>query len=371
MNFPQWTDLFRKSRNQSLSKKLLKVWATDIDWLPDRSKRVVYDILNMYEKNNLDIGKIPFNILSILIREIIGLRRTTIAVYRNSSVEGISSEEHLALLLEYQIWDLIYVRLIRGLTVEQLQLLDKDPLFLKWRREDLTREAFDSAIGYYLPVTRGYEVPWKDFIACNNKECKKMKQFLEVVEPDFITIRVSLDLWIKEILRFRAMSVARYRHDSEKRLSFEERLDIFFQYYISNRLYIQLIKDATEEELIRLNKDPLVLKWSKETLTPKEFDTAIVDFLIGVSHYNWLQGPVDLTGDLHLNNNKESQKMKQFFEVVEPNFFTILYDISGFNFYFFGFNFYFFDLIFLFFFLIIFFYFFFFKFLNKLRRWFF
>jgi hypothetical protein len=56
------------------------------------------------------------------------------------------------------------------------------------------------------------------------------------------------------------MSVARYRHDSEKRLSFEERLDIFFQYYISNRLYIQLIKDATEEELIRLNKDPLVLK---------------------------------------------------------------------------------------------------------------
>jgi hypothetical protein len=72
-----------------------------------------------------------------------------------------------------------------------------------------------------------------------------------------------------------------------------------------------------------------------------------------------------------LNNNKESQKMKQFFEVVEPNFFTILYDISGFNFYFFGFNFYFFDLIFLFFFLIIFFYFFFFKFLNKLRRWFF
>jgi hypothetical protein len=57
----------------------------------------------MYEKNNLDIGKIPFNILSILIREIIGLRRTTIAVYRNSSVEGISSEEHLALLLEYQI----------------------------------------------------------------------------------------------------------------------------------------------------------------------------------------------------------------------------------------------------------------------------
>jgi hypothetical protein len=52
------------------------------------------------------------------------------------------------------------------------------------------------------------------------------------------------------------MSVARYRHDSGKRLSFEERLDIFFEYYISNSLYIYLIKDLNEEELIRLNKDP-------------------------------------------------------------------------------------------------------------------
>jgi len=50
--------------------------------------------------------------------------------------------------------------------------------------------------------------------------------------------------------------------------------------------------------------------------------------------------------------NKELEKMNQFLEVVEPNFFIILYDI--------------FDLIFLFFFLIIFFCFFFFKFLNKL-----
>jgi hypothetical protein len=50
--------------------------------------------------------------------------------------------------------------------------------------------------------------------------------------------------------------------------------------------------------------------------------------------------------------NKELEKMNQVLEVVEPNFFIILYDI--------------FDLILLFFFLIIFFYFFFFKFLNKL-----
>jgi hypothetical protein len=77
---------------------------------------------------------------------------------------------------------------------------------------------------------------------------------------------------------------------------------------------------------------------------------------------------IDLENNSYLGlyNNKKSEKMKQFSEVVEPNFFTILSDIFDFNFYFFGFNFYFLDLIFLFSFLIIFFYFFFFKFLNKL-----
>ena len=381
MSFPEWINLVAKKKNPFLSKKLLKVWVTDIHWLPNRSMHVVDDILHMYEKNNLDIKKIPFNILSIWLREIIRLRMTTVTVYRNG---GLSSEEQLAIFMEYLIWDLMYDRLSRGLTVEQLLLLDKDPLFSQWSRDRLIPEAYDSVIGYYFPVTSGYEVPWKDLIACNHKECKKRKQFLEVVEPDFITIRVPLDLWIKEILRFRSMSVARYRHDSGKRLSFEERLDIFFEYYISNSLYIYLIKDLNEEELIRLNKDPLVLKWSKDRLTPEEFDTALKTFLTGVSHF-FLELPlvkhsspkkvvdIDLENNSYLGlyNNKKSEKMKQFSEVVEPNFFTILSDIFDFNFYFFGFNFYFLDLIFLFSFLIIFFYFFFFKFLNKLKRWFF
>jgi hypothetical protein len=124
------------------------------------------------------------------------------------------------------------------------------------------------------------------------------------------------------------------------------------QYYMWDLLNTTLSKGLTKEQLIHLNNDPLFLKWSEATLTPVEFDIGTAYFLRVASGY---EVPIAE----NLNNNKESEKMKQFLEVVEPNFFTILYDI-------FGFNFYFLDFIFLFFFLIIFFYFFIFKFLNKL-----
>jgi len=219
-----------KKKIQTMWKDLFKSWAQDTPWVPEKSKLIFQDMLAMYEKNNLDITKIP---------------------------------------------------------------------------------------------------------------------------PD------TLYIWVRETLRMRANALSYYRDDSRKKLPVEDQLDILLQYYMWDLLNKTLSKGLTKEQLIHLNNDPSFLKWSKATLTPVELDIGTVYFFRVASGY---EVPIAE----NFNNNKESEKMKQFLEVVEPNFFTILYDIFDFNFYFFGFNFYFLDLIFLFSFLIIFFYFFFFKFLNKL-----
>jgi len=154
-------------------------------------------------------------------------------------------------------------------------------------------------------------------------------------------------VWIKEILRFRTVAVSYYNYGGgEEGLSAKQKVDTLLAYYMWNHLYLSMLKSGSKEQLIQLTKDLKIVEWHKIILPPEESEKATVYFLRAASGY---EISLESTEENVVNRN-ESEKMKQFLEVVEPNFFTTIYDI--FDFYFFG--------------LIIFFFYFFFKFLNKL-----
>jgi hypothetical protein len=88
-------------------------------------------MLAMYEKNNLDITKIPPDTLYIWVRETLCMRANALSYYRDDSRKKLPVEDQLDILLQYYMWDLLNKTLSKGLTKEQLIHLNNDPSFLK------------------------------------------------------------------------------------------------------------------------------------------------------------------------------------------------------------------------------------------------
>lgn len=138
-------------------------------------------------------------------------------------------------------------------------------------------------------------------------------------------------LWVKEILRFRYMAMLFFRDARESKAPSEELLDLLLMYVMWDMLTEILTDFLTEKQIKVLASDKEVMYWVNTGLSSEYRN-------IGKEYFNRLASGyelenVDPVNELQ-NKPPQPEKMKQFFEVFETNFFNTYYDI--FDFYFLG-----------------------------------
>ena len=133
--------------------------------------------------------------------------------------------------------------------------------------------------------------------------------------------------WFVEALRFRYLTQLSYKEGLKEKSSTIDKLEALLHYYMWDYLVNRLQGRLSHQQLVLLEKNKEILKWYQTKLSDK-------DHQIGMEYFVRLGSGQEISSE-NQQKDEQPEKMKQFVDILELNFFNNMYIF--FDLYLFGF----------------------------------
>jgi len=157
-----------------------------------------------------------------------------------------------------------------------------------------------------------------------------LQSMLKFYESDLFDVTkldaATASYWFIEALRFRYLTQLAHKEGLKGKFSTPDILENLSHYYMWDYLVNKLQGRLSHEQLVFLEKNKEIMRWYQTKLSDKEYQ-------IGMEYFVRLASDPEISSE-NQKNDEQPEKMKQFVEIFELNFFNNMYII--FDFYFFG-----------------------------------
>jgi hypothetical protein len=133
--------------------------------------------------------------------------------------------------------------------------------------------------------------------------------------------------WFVEALRFRYLTQLSYKEGLKEKSSTFDKLEALLHYYMWDYLVNRLQGRLSHQQLVLLERNKEILNWYQTKLSDK-------DHQIGMEYFVRLGSGQEISSE-NQQKDEQPEKMKQFVDILELNFFNNMYIF--FDFYLFGF----------------------------------
>jgi hypothetical protein len=157
-----------------------------------------------------------------------------------------------------------------------------------------------------------------------------LQSMLKFYESDLFDVTkldaATASYWFIEALRFRYLTQLAHKEGLKGKFSTSDILENLSHYYMWDYLVNKLQGRLSQEQLVFLEKNKEIMRWYQTKLSDKEYQ-------IGMEYFVRLASDPEISSE-NQKNDEQPEKMKQFVEIFELNFFNNMYII--FDFYFLG-----------------------------------